>query len=71
MQTVNFKIEKEIKWDSHKMESKELWFIFAGWECVHVEYTEEAALAAYEKVKANYRPSEKKIVKEEKIEIGE
>ena len=71
MQTVNFKIEKETKWDSVKLESKDLWFIWANSECVHIEYSEEAALAAFEKVKRGYRPAEKRIIKEEKIEIGE
>jgi hypothetical protein len=70
MNQIEFKIEKETKWDSNKKETKTVYYVWAGHNCVEVAYTEEQAEEAYEKVKANWRPSSTEVLKREWVEVA-
>jgi hypothetical protein len=66
---MKFKIEKETKWDVHKMDIVSKYFVWAGTQCLALVYTEEEAMEAYNKIKSSYIKGETVVIKEEDVEF--
>jgi hypothetical protein len=66
---MKFKIEKETKWDAHKMDIVSKYFVWAGTQCLALVYTEEEALEKFNQIKACYIQGETVVILEEDIEI--
>jgi hypothetical protein len=66
---MKFKIEKETRWDTSKMDIVTKYFIWAGSQCLALVNTEEEAIVMYDKIKASYIKGETVIIKEEDVEF--
>jgi hypothetical protein len=66
---MRFKIEKETRWDTSKMDIVTKYFIWAGSQCLALVNTEEEAMAAYEVIKSSYTEGDTVVILEEDIEI--
>jgi hypothetical protein len=66
---MKFKIEKETRWDINTMGIVTKYFVWAGTQCLALVYTEEEALAAYDKIKSSYIEGGTVVIKEENIEF--
>jgi hypothetical protein len=66
---MKFKIEKETRWDTSKMDIVTKYFIWAGSQCLALVNTEEEAMAAYEVIKSSYTEGDTVVILEEDIEI--
>ena len=66
---MRFKIEKETRWDTSKMDLVTKYFIWAGSQCLALVNTEAEAIVMYDKIKSNYIKGETVVILEEDIEI--
>jgi hypothetical protein len=66
---MRFKIEKETRWDTSKMDLVTKYFIWAGSQCLALVNTEEEALEKFNQIKSSYIKGSTTVVLEEDIEF--